>query len=414
MISTQTNTKLAKPKVPLAKLKVPKPKPETEKCKKEDCTKGKVQENEYCALHQKLYQRCVFLEDTARLGKKPCYNVIRGCRSQMEADYRFSKCGVCLEKEREKDHLKRGKALEEVNTLMTEPGSVNIQEKRCTICCFVFPMSDFVGQKEGVITKSCIRCRNDNKKQDMKRDKVHREALARIADQKPEQKYKHYVKSAKERNMLFELTKEQLVEITEKICFYCGEKDNCGIDRLDAAIGYTVSNSVSCCKMCNYLKGSLDVVTFLRRVEHILSYQKKIDNMDIRHYDCFANAINVGFSIYKYGAKKRGKDFELEPEMFDFIISKECYICGKQNSENHQNGIDRIDNNKGYLSDNCAACCSECNRMKRALDLEMMLNKLLSIYHVHSNFKEEDYAHIPRNIYFILKRSNNSCPDILI
>jgi hypothetical protein len=387
-----------------------KPKVETEKCKKEDCTKRKVQENEYCALHQKFYQRCVFLDETAKVGKKTCYNVIRGCRSQMASDYRFSKCGVCLEKERAKDHAKRGKALESVKGLE----SAELQEKTCTICCFVFPMTDFVGQKEGVITKSCIRCRNDNKKQDLKRDKVHREALARIADQKPDRKYKQYIKSAKERNMVCELTKEQLVEITSNVCYYCGEKENNGIDRLDAAIGYTISNSVSCCKMCNYLKGSLDVVTFLRRVEHILSYQKKIDNMDIRHYDCFANAINVGFYIYKYGAKKRGKSFELEPEMFDFIISKECYLCGKVNSENHQNGIDRIDNNIGYFFDNCLACCGECNKMKRILELENMLDKMVSIYHLHANFQEEDYAHISRNIYFILKRSNNSGPDVLI
>lgn len=398
MISTKPKVPLAKPKVPLAKLKV-----ETEKCKKEDCTKCKVQENEYCALHQKFYQRCVFLEDSERLGKKTCYNVIRGCRSQMGADYGFSKCGVCLEKERAKDHAKRGKALESVKGVSIE----ELQEKTCTICCFVFPMADFVGQKEGVITKSCIRCRNDNKKQDVKRDKVHREALARIADQKPDRKYLIYQKSAKERNIAFELSKEQLVEITEKGCFYCGETDKSGIDRLDAGVGYMVSNSVSCCKMCNYLKGSLDVTTFLYRVQHILSYQKKVDKLDIRHYDCFANAKKVDYNQYKGHAKYRGKDFELEPEMFDFIISKECYLCGKQNSENHKNGIDRIDNNIGYLFDNCVACCCECNRMKRSLELEDMLDKMMSIYHLHANFQEADYAHIPRNIHFILKRQNN-------
>ena len=389
---------LAKSKVPLV---------ETEKCKKEDCTKWKVQENEYCALHQKFYQRCVFLEDTARVGKKTCFNVIRGCRSQMEADYGFSKCGVCLEKEREKDHAKRGKALESVKALELVESS-DLQEKRCTICCFVFPMADFVGQKEGVITKSCIRCRNDNKKQDVKRDKVHREALARIADQKPDRRYHNYIKSANRRNISFELSKESFLELTAKECYYCGEKsdekENNGIDRLDASVGYIVSNSVSCCKMCNYLKGALDVVTFLYRVEHILSYQKKMDNVEIRHNDCFGNAKNVNYDHYKFGAKDRNKDFEITRDQFETIISNECYICGKTNSENHQNGIDRIHNNIGYILENCAACCCECNVMKNDFDLENIYSKMTEIYTIHSNFQEKDYSHIPRKINYFRKK----------
>ena len=381
----------------------PKQKHETEKCKKDDCTKWKVQENEYCALHQKLYQRCVFLEDTARVGKKTCFNVIRGCRSQMEADYGFSKCGVCLEKEREKDHAKRGKALESVKALELVE-SVDLQEKTCTICCFVFPMADFVGQKEGVITKSCIRCRNDNKKQDVKRDKVHREAMARIADQKPDRKYHIYQKSAKERNIAFELSKEQLIEITAKGCYYCDENENSGIDRLDAAVGYIESNSVSCCKMCNYLKGSLDVTTFLQRIEHILSYQKRIEEKEIRHDDCFGNTKYVNYNHYNLCAVKRKKEFEINKEQFEAIISNDCYVCGKQNSENHQNGIDRIDNNIGYFFENCAACCGECNVMKKAYSFEFVLEKMLDIYNLHVHYKEKDYTHIARNISIIRKK----------
>jgi hypothetical protein len=282
----------------------------------------------------------------------------------------------------------------------------SVQEKTCTICCIIFPITDFVGQKkEGVITKSCIRCRNDNKKQDAKRDKVHREALARIADQKPEQKYKHYIKSAKERNIMFELSKEQLIEITSNGCYYCGMNDGkCGIDRLDSLVGYTYSNSVSCCKMCNYLKGALDVITFLRRVEHILSYHKKIEKADIRHDECFIDAKTVTYIGYKNGAKDRNKEFEINPEQFEKITSSDCYICGKKNSEDHQNGIDRKDNTIGYLFENCAACCFQCNVMKKAFPFELVLDKMLDIYKIHSEWQEKDYTHITRNINIIRKK----------
>lgn len=369
-----------------------------EKCKKDDCTKWSLQENAYCALHQKFYQRCVFIDATTDLGMKVCYNVIRGCQSQLASDYRFSKCGVCLEKERTKDHVKRGKALEEVKNL-----SVNPQEKRCTICCFVFPIADFVGQKEGVITKSCIRCRNDNKKQDAKRDKVHREALARIADQKPDRKYKQYIKRANRINIAFELSKEKFNEIIAKECYYCDEKENNGIDRLDSLMGYTESNCVSCCKICNYLKGALDVVTFLRRVEHILSYQKRIEN-NIRHDDCFGDAKNVDYNHYKLSAIKRKKEFEINMNQFESIISGNCYICGKQNSENHKNGIDRIDNNRGYLLNNCKVCCCECNLMKNDFDLDTIYSKMIDIYKIHSQFQEKDFVHLPRNIHYFRKK----------
>lgn len=34
------------------------------------------------------------------------------------------------------------------------------------------------------------------------------------------------------------------------------------------------------------------------------------------------------------------------------------------------NGIDRKDNTKGYLLDNCVTCCETCNRGKRAMSYE--------------------------------------------
>jgi len=238
----------------------------------------------------------------------------------------------------------------------------------------------------------------------LKRDKVHREALARIADQKPEQKYKHYIKSATRRNIVFDLSKEQFNEIITKWCYYCDENENNGVDRLDSLVGYTITNIVSCCKMCNYLKGALDVVTFLRRVEHILSHQKKIEIMDIRHDDCFGNAKDVNYSHYKSCAVKRKKEFEINKDQFETIISNDCYICGKPNSENHQNGIDRIDNNLGYLFENCAACCTECNLMKNDYDLETVYSKMIDIYKIHYSVQEKSYDHLPRNVHYFRRK----------
>ena len=48
------------------------------------------------------------------------------------------------------------------------------------------------------------------------------------------------------------------------------EKRCNGIDRMDQKHGYVIENCVSCCKLCNFMKGALDNITFLQRVEHIL------------------------------------------------------------------------------------------------------------------------------------------------
>jgi hypothetical protein len=113
---------------------------------------------------------------------------------------------------------------------------------------------------------------------------------------------------------------------------------------------------------------------------------------------------DVNYSHYRLAAFQRKKEFKINKEQFETIISNDCYVCGKKNSENHQNGIDRMDNNIGYLFENCAACCGECNVMKKAYLFEFVLEKMLDIYNLHANNKEIDYTHISRNISIIRKK----------
>ena len=83
---------------------------------------------------------------------------------------------------------------------------------------------------------------------------------------------------------------------------------------------------------------------------------------------------------YKKRAKIRGLKFKLTEEQFIKIIKKDCYYCGaKPNNVAKQkecngnyiyNGIDRIDNNKGYTLDNVVPCCKICNYAKRNLTIQ--------------------------------------------
>lgn len=72
------------------------------------------------------------------------------------------------------------------------------------------------------------------------------------------------------RNISFELSDEKFLELTKKNCFYCGKKPSNisknrnnngdyiynGIDRIDSSKGYTIENTVPCCKRCNQAKSS--------------------------------------------------------------------------------------------------------------------------------------------------------------
>lgn len=84
---------------------------------------------------------------------------------------------------------------------------------------------------------------------------------------------------------------------------------------------------------------------------------------------------------YKYFKKKNlyppWGDW-LTYKQFKSFITDRCYYCGKK--PNPFNGIDRINNKKGYLRDNCVSCCWECNRMKGIMTQEEFNKKILTLY----------------------------------
>jgi len=102
------------------------------------------------------------------------------------------------------------------------------------------------------------------------------------------------------------------------------------------------------------------------------------------------SSMNMLISAYKRGAKTRGLVFELSREQFFNLTQKECFYCGKPPSSVIEklrgwgkciyNGIDRLDNNVGYLAENCVPCCFVCNRMKSTLEKEEFIEHIRRIY----------------------------------
>jgi len=99
----------------------------------------------------------------------------------------------------------------------------------------------------------------------------------------------------------------------------------------------------------------------------------------IKYNDRSMPAFNAVYHMYKRTAKKRGLLFDIPIIIFRDMTKKECYYCGiyesntqriksgEHISEYTYNGIDRVDNTKGYTLDNIVPCCRHCNIAKNEL-----------------------------------------------
>jgi hypothetical protein len=88
------------------------------------------------------------------------------------------------------------------------------------------------------------------------------------------------------------------------------------------------------------------------------------------------------FANYRNGANNRKLDFFLTLEEFREFIFKNCHYCGsppvrlntieniQQENSIHYNGIDRVNNNIGYQTNNCITCCKICNYAKSSMSYD--------------------------------------------
>lgn len=106
------------------------------------------------------------------------------------------------------------------------------------------------------------------------------------------------------------------------------------------------------------------------------------------------SAFNYLYNDYQQHAKKRGYDFKLTKEEFESLTKIKCHYCGSlpKNIKKARNGreiyiysgIDRMDNTKGYLIENCVSCCKICNTFKMKLSVQEFLNHIKKIYNYNN------------------------------
>lgn len=89
-------------------------------------------------------------------------------------------------------------------------------------------------------------------------------------------------------------------------------------------------------------------------------------------------------SAYRTGARRRKLEFTLPEEQFRELMSDDCAYCGGHPANCAKvsdagrvwllryQGIDRVDNARGYVPDNVVSCCSACNFVKGTLPADQM------------------------------------------
>jgi hypothetical protein len=213
--------------------------------------------------------------------------------------------------------------------------------------------------------------------------------------------YKIYQRSVRLKKLQFTFSEEEFKELVVKPCYYCNiveEKGFNGIDRMNQTEGYIQSNGVSCCAMCNWLKGSLDSATFIKRTRHIHSFKNGLP--DERFPECFPDAKCVSYASYRSRAEKKSLEFAITHDEYKTLIQQDCYLCGKPLTDTNINGVDRVNNSVGYILENCKACCKECNHMKNSYGLEEFLEK---IERIQNHWNNRDLPLLPVQIHSIVQ-----------
>lgn len=267
--------------------------------------------------------------------------------------------------------------------------------------------------------------------------------------------FSEYKRGARDRGYCFDLSFEKFVEICEQNCVYCntppykikqpgicyqsGNWTYNGIDRIDNEDGYTESNCVACCTICNWMKMDTNKDEFLEHIkkidqwttEHALDYFKLIPSLLTLPIQCACSHREKGqkyctycrehgypakrnlYFQYRNSADKKGRVFTLSFERFVKICEQRCaycnslphmikWICGPSAAWKY-NGVDRVDNGVGYIESNCITACKACNRMKRNMNRDVFIKHVKKIARYQSSkefrvYSLSDYAKLTCHI----------------
>jgi hypothetical protein len=103
--------------------------------------------------------------------------------------------------------------------------------------------------------------------------------------------FANYIDRSIKKKQEFNLTKENFKDFILQNCHYCGKVPSQyisyktknrysllynGIDRKNSEEGYTLTNCVTCCKICNYGKRDLSYSEFIEHLTNLVNYRGQL------------------------------------------------------------------------------------------------------------------------------------------
>lgn len=143
----------------------------------------------------------------------------------------------------------------------------------------------------------------------------------------------------------------QTTNSTKRICTHCGNDFESFNTRYN-------KDSLSC-KDCS----SKQLVQDEKRKNRIRNYKEESNNNITGYY-----------KDYIIRASKKGLEIRFDFDDFSKLVTSSCYYCNHK-SDLETIGIDRVDNSKGYILENCVPCCWNCNRIKHVYHQEFFIEK---------------------------------------
>lgn len=187
--------------------------------------------------------------------------------------------------------------------------------------------------------------------------------------------------------------REQLKDLTST-CSECGKVKTLGTDFI-LKTGRLGASSI--CKECYNKRGYHKTYRAKRRAEDLYGYLERNAAVmrdwrerNAEHCKEYMKKYNSGverkWEWYKNRAAKEQLplDEAHKDEIKEFFLSL-CTYCAREPDLYDVNGLDRIDNTKGYTIDNIVACCKSCNMMKRTASVADFLAVASRIAEFHDN-----------------------------
>jgi len=101
-------------------------------------------------------------------------------------------------------------------------------------------------------------------------------------------------------------------------------------------------------------------------------YRKNNKEKIKKYRDVKNKTIETKYSKYKYAARNDGRVFELTLKQFTKLFLLNCHYCNISG----KGGIDRKNNNIGYIIKNCVPCCPKCNISKFTMNYKDFIKKI--------------------------------------